>query len=167
MVKHSQLLHIVAVPDTGEWAIVNFERGNVDRLDALERRLFDMAPSLPPDMTQVAYWKAMGFLVDEDEDEVGRLREQAISWANDIAYGNVPTSLEVVVDVTSACNFSCPYCFQDRREGHMSPEVQDALVRFVESRLTTGRYDHLGIEWFGGEPLLAPDIIEHLSARFL
>ena len=133
MVKHSQFNHIAAVPGTDEWAIVNFGRGNVDRLGTLERRLFDMAPSLPPDMAQVAYWKAMGFLVDEDVDEVGRLREQALSWANDVAYGNVPASFEVVVDVTSACNFSCPYCFQDRRDGHMSSEVQDALVRFVES----------------------------------
>lgn len=167
MLKHSQFNHIAEVPDTGEWALVNFERNNVERLDALNRRLFDMAPDLPPDMAQVAYWKAAGFLVDDDVDEVGLLRERVTTWVDECAHGSIPTSLEIVVNVTSACNFACPYCFQERRGGHMPQEVQEALVQFVESRLATGRYDHLGIEWFGGEPLLAPDIIDWLSARFM
>ena len=49
----------------------------------------------------------------------------------------------------------------------MAPEVRDALARFVERRLATGRHGHLGIEWFGGEPLLAPEVIDELSSRFM
>jgi uncharacterized protein len=81
--------------------------------------------------------------------------------------GKRKLSLEIVVRVTSACNFACPYCFQYRRGGHMAPEVRDALARFAEQRLASGCYDHLGIGWFGGEPLLAPDVIDELSARFM
>lgn len=49
----------------------------------------------------------------------------------------------------------------------MAPEVRDALVRFVERRLASGRHGHLRMEWFGGEPLLAPEIIDELSSRFM
>ena len=49
----------------------------------------------------------------------------------------------------------------------MAPEVRDALVRFVGRRLASGRHSHLGIAWFGGEPLLAPEVIDELSAQFM
>jgi uncharacterized protein len=58
---------------------------------------------------------------------------------------------------TEACNFRCTYCYETFAHGKMSPGV----VRGVEALLDTRapELDRLDISWFGGEPLLARDIV--------
>ena len=167
MLKHSQFNHLAQVPGEEEWALVNFHRGTVAKLDSVQKKLFDIAPSLRADLPVVRNWQQGGFLVDEDVDEVAQVRYQVRRFHDGFSSGAQKRPLEMVVAVTSACNFACPYCFQDRRGGHMAPEVRDALVRFVERRLASGQHSHLGVEWFGGEPLLAPEVIDELSSQFM
>ena len=167
MIKHSQFNHLAQLPEERSWALVNFAYCTATRLDAAQKAVFDSAPNLHSDAPLVQSWLRQGFLVDAGVDEAKELRERVDDAREAFVHGDRRLSLEVVVRVTSACNFACPYCFQYRRGGHMSSEVRDALVEFTERRLASGRYDHLGIEWFGGEPLLAPDLIDELSARFM
>ena len=167
MLRYSRFNHLTRIPGEDNWALVNFASGCAYRLDAVQKAVFDIAPQLRPDVPLVRAWLARGFLVDEGFDEVAAVRDRVFQFQEDFASGADRRSLEIVVCVTSACNFACPYCFQHRRGGHMTPEVRDALVRFVERRLASGRHDHLGIAWFGGEPLLACDIIDELSSRFM
>ena len=167
MFRHSQFNHLAQVPGEEAWVLVNFNHGTFAKLDPIQKALFDIAPSLRTDLPLVRNWQHEGFLVDEDFDEIAQMREQAWRFHDGFLNGTQKRSLEIVVTVTSACNFACPYCFQDRRDGHMAPEVRDALVRFVERRLASGRHNHLGVAWFGGEPLLAPEIIDELSAQFM
>jgi len=47
----------------------------------------------------------------------------------------------------------------------MSKDVQDKLVELLESKVET--INTFTVSWFGGEPLLAFDIIESLSERFI
>ena len=49
----------------------------------------------------------------------------------------------------------------------MSPEVQEDVVRLAERMLKAGKADLLSVTWFGGEPLLAVDVIEELSERLI
>ena len=46
----------------------------------------------------------------------------------------------------------------------MSQEIQDATVQFVEDAVSKGTRK-LDISWYGGEPLLYPDIVESLSRK--
>ena len=160
MPRYSQFNHLARLPGEDVWALVNFAYGTAARLDAAQKATFDIAPALSPGLPLVRSWLRQGFLVEEGFDEVGAVRERVDHAREEIVRGDCKASLEIVVCVTSACNFACPYCFQYRRGGHMAPEVRDALVRFVERRLATGRFDHLGVAWFGGEPLLAPGSID-------
>ncbi|MDL4819291.1 radical SAM/SPASM domain-containing protein [Actinomadura opuntiae] len=66
---------------------------------------------------------------------------------------------------TLACNFGCDYCFQgaDKPVGRMTPQVQDALVSFIGDSLAPGR--RLGVSWYGGEPLMAKEVVFRLSDR--
>ena len=73
----------------------------------------------------------------------------------------------VTICPTMACNFECPYCFEDRGRGKMSPEVQDDVVALVCRMLDASHAGMLRITWFGGEPLLAKDVIESLSQRLI
>lgn len=165
--KFSQFNHIVDVPGENAWAVHNFATQATERLDALQKTLFDAAPTLPASSEVVRRWRAAGFLVPSDLDEPALLRELAEKRTIDQACGNGPFPLVLTICVTDACNFACPYCFQKTGTRHMPEEVQHALVRFVEGRLATGRHDRLEVDWFGGEPLLALETVERLSEQLI
>jgi uncharacterized protein len=72
--------------------------------------------------------------------------------------------LGLTVCPTLRCNFRCPYCFEASQEGGaaMSPETVDRLLAFIAS------YEDarvLSLAWYGGEPTLAWEVIEDLTAR--
>ena len=68
---------------------------------------------------------------------------------------------------TMGCNFDCPYCFENHRAGRMSEQVQDDVVALANRLLEAAKAETLSVTWFGGEPLLAPDIIASLSERLM
>ena len=49
----------------------------------------------------------------------------------------------------------------------MAPEVQDDVVALVTRMLDVSKAETLTITWFGGEPLMATDVIEELSPRLV
>jgi uncharacterized protein len=79
-----------------------------------------------------------------------------------------PSLLELIVLPTEACNFRCSYCYEDFSVGKMSRPIVDALKRLITSR--ADGCSRLILSWFGGEPLLASDIIievsEHAQTSF-
>ena len=79
----------------------------------------------------------------------------------------IDDTVAITVCPTLACNFECPYCFATRGQGKMSPEVQDDVVALADRMLNASRARKLSITWFGGEPLMATDVIEALSPRLV
>lgn len=75
---------------------------------------------------------------------------------------NSDIGLTITVAPTMDCNYACPYCFEDRREGQMSDQVIEGIVNFVKKHDNISDVD---IQWFGGEPLLAIDKIQELYNR--
>jgi uncharacterized protein len=61
---------------------------------------------------------------------------------------------------TEACNFRCVYCYEDFKYKRMEPWVVDG-VKGLLSRRAPGLAS-LEISWFGGEPLLAADVVEDI-----
>lgn len=72
--------------------------------------------------------------------------------------------LNLIILPTEKCNFRCTYCYEDFAIGKMSPVTREAIKKFLKSRLNDLRL--LEISWFGGEPLLAKEIIYDIS-RFI
>ncbi|MCI9129972.1 MAG: radical SAM protein [Eggerthellaceae bacterium] len=71
---------------------------------------------------------------------------------------------------TYACNCRCPHCYElDKQKpaGHMSPQVMDAIMRFIRQMHERIAFERLDIQWYGGEPTLCMDIIEELSGRMI
>ncbi|ENU93601.1 hypothetical protein F971_00859 [Acinetobacter vivianii] len=66
-------------------------------------------------------------------------------------------SFELILYPTEQCNFRCSYCYEDFEVGKMLPEVVDNVKKFINNRLDV--VDHLHLSWFGGEPLIAQDIL--------
>lgn len=101
-----------------------------------------------------------GFVVPEDYDEdadARQLRENRVSRTD---------RLELILMPTEACNFRCTYCYEDFALGRMLSGVRDGVRNLVRHRHEQHDLKSLSISWFGGEPLVAFDVIEELSEFF-
>ena len=68
--------------------------------------------------------------------------------------------LHLILMPTEACNFRCTYCYEDFRYKRMDQEVIHGVKRYLSRRVA--ELDALTLSWFGGEPLLARDIVEDI-----
>ena len=107
----------------------------------------------------IADMKSSGCLIDDDVDELERLE-----FYRNLAKYDM-TNFGLTIAPTLDCNFRCKYCFETHPKGKMTSETQAALINFVESRLA--RAKNFSVTWYGGEPLLAKEIICSLSEKFL
>lgn len=107
----------------------------------------------------VSDMKISGCLVEDDVDELERLE----FFRNLSKYDM--TNLGLTIAPTLDCNFRCKYCFETHPKGIMSAETQAALIKFIEARLEVAK--SFSVTWYGGEPLLAKNIIYSLSEKFL
>jgi|AKZA01.1.fsa_nt_gi Arylsulfatase regulator (Fe-S oxidoreductase) len=105
--------------------------------------------------------KKGGFLVEEDFDELSIIRFRM----NNSRYDT--SALQLTIAPTSDCNFRCIYCYEKDSisAAKMSKQTQDNLIELI--RLHISKIDKLDITWYGGEPLLAMDIINSLSKRII
>lgn len=86
-------------------------------------------------------------------------------WATLFRYNR--SHLSLVIAATSNCNFRCVYCYEGSvlRASTMSEAIQETIVKFVESEAP--HLETFTVTWYGGKPLLALDIIENLSIKFV
>ena len=49
----------------------------------------------------------------------------------------------------------------------MTEDVQEDVASLAERLMKTSRSYFLSVTWFGGEPLLAPDVIKALSEKLM
>lgn len=69
--------------------------------------------------------------------------------------------LELHVLPTEKCNFRCVYCYEDFVQGKMPHDIQVGLKRLISRRAQS--LDLLNVSWFGGEPLVAKEIVLDVS----
>jgi uncharacterized protein len=71
--------------------------------------------------------------------------------------------LRLILMPTEACNFRCTYCYEDFEAGRMEAAVVHGVKQFLSRR--AAELDSLTLSWFGGEPLLARDVVEDIMAH--
>lgn len=69
--------------------------------------------------------------------------------------------LNLIIFPTEKCNFRCNYCYEDFKIGRMSESIINGIKTLITKRSNT--LETLEISWFGGEPLLAKDVILDIS----
>jgi uncharacterized protein len=99
-------------------------------------------------------------LVEEGEEE----RHQLAHHYERHALSFDSSHVGLTVCPTLKCNFRCPYCFEaSQADGAtMTAETVDRLIAFIASYKDARR---LSLAWYGGEPTLAWEVIEDLTAR--
>jgi uncharacterized protein len=115
----------------------------------------------PKDDNERKLWedvKRARFVLEDDVSELDLLRYRSnyAKYANDF--------LHLTIMPTMDCNFACPYCYENPVKGKMTKKKQEALILWVKEKLTVARL--MGVGWFGGEPLMAFDVMKNLSHRF-
>lgn len=114
-----------------------------------------------PDEELVENLKLGGFLLDSDYDELAAIKLKLLSSRY------AANALALIIAPTSDCNFRCIYCYEkdNIKPVTMSTETQEDLLNFIKGRLPYISSFH--VTWYGGEPLIAIQIIEQLSKAFL
>ena len=81
---------------------------------------------------------------------------------------NKKSKITIIIAPTLACNFNCPYCFENHtNKNKMNLEIQNKIIDFIKKILISSKKKELNIIWFGGEPLLCLEIIEYISKSLI
>ncbi len=64
---------------------------------------------------------------------------------------------------TTACNARCVYCFEEGRP--QTTMTQETAEKTAEYIIRTRRPGEIVLNWFGGEPLAAPAVIDFITER--
>lgn len=146
---------VVWPPDDDNPIAANLYAGTMGKIPLLEYALLKSLDELPETHPVLELLAKRGLIVNFDER--ARLEERrAGSFARQ-------RRIRLTICPTMACNFDCPYCFQAHRAGTMSETVQDDVAALAERLLATSGAEELAIVWYGGEPLLAPEVIKRLT----
>ena len=157
--KASKYNLFARVPGTDKIAGVNLYKGILSEYSLPEMYLLSEIENLPEDHPIIERFRDKGLITNHDEKAAlitgGRLSSRT------------KNKVHMTICPTMGCNFDCPYCFEDHRPGRMSSKTQDDVTELAKRMLDATDAETLVIVWFGGEPLLMPDIIESLSARLM
>ena len=104
---------------------------------------------------------AGGYIVSEDLDELDLIKYNLMKMRFS------KTTLNMTIVPTADCNFRCIYCYEKDKikSVTMSEEHQEQLIALVLGEMEGIK--KFEVIWYVGEPLLAMDVIEKLSFRFL
>jgi uncharacterized protein len=124
----------------------NIENVDVESLDEEKKELVD-------NMLKGNY------IVKKDVDELKLIRFRHFSGKFN------RESLGLTIAPTLSCNFKCPYCYENPKQGMMSEETQNAIIDLVTE--AAKRRKSVSVTWYGGEPLIAKDIIWDMSEKII
>ena len=95
------------------------------------------------------------FVLNDDFDELSyiKLRHTQEKYSKSV--------LTLSIIPSMACNMSCYYCFEKKDEKQLTLKNANGIKNFVKNIIP--EFEHLHIQWFGGEPLLSENIIISLS----
>lgn len=111
------------------------------------------------DSETVELLKRHAIIVNKNADTDYLLERQFLE--NQISFSTETVNL--VLAPTLACNFNCSYCFETNRiSGKMNDEKIDQLITFIKKHKLA---KNISITWFGGEPLLALNVIEKILSK--
>ncbi len=144
-------------PDGHSTIIANLLKSTCTVYDPLEVALLSELDALDEDNPIIERFAKNGIIANFDERE-------AIDFMGG-ADCEKPQSIDLTICPTMACNFACPYCCENHVAGKMSKAVQDDIVDLARRMQDASGVADIQVTWLGGEPLLAPDVIESLSIR--
>ncbi|PAJ75945.1 radical SAM protein [Pseudoalteromonas sp. NBT06-2] len=78
-----------------------------------------------------------------------------------LASGLSAKEFQLILFPTEQCNFRCVYCYEDFEKGKMPEWLVNSIKIFIANKIQN--LDKLTLSWFGGEPLLAEDVVFEIA----
>ena len=149
------------IPEKNSIACINLLKRTYSELDPSDLlKLYD-SQKINSNDSELKNFISQGIICDYNEKEY--IKSKFI-----LDYENKNNTVKITISPTLACNFNCPYCFEDHSDKNtMTLEMQDKVIHFIKNILIFSNKKHLRIFWFGGEPLLHPEIIEYISKSLI
>ncbi len=100
-------------------------------------------------------------IIIDRREELGILAEMQ-NQRNSACLNN--TRAEIHICPTLGCNFRCPYCFEHSQDdvAKMTERTLSQVIKFIKHHV---KAEHLSLVWYGGEPLIAFDVIRKITAQ--
>lgn len=147
------------IDEEDKWYVVNLYRNTCTPMSAATLYAMSNLEDLDENTPLLLKLAKLGIITDFDERaSLETMARMACAFPLDVGLTICPTM---------GCNFDCPYCFEEHRNEKMTLKTQDAVITLAEKMLDSSAAKHLSVSWFGGEPLLAPEVIEYISERFI
>ena len=99
------------------------------------------------------------FCVADNVDEINMLSVDYLSRNWD------PCNLYFICVVNNYCNFICNYCYESHDKKEFSTELLENLYSSIINYSQNYQLNKIGIEWYGGEPLLSKDKIVSFTKK--
>lgn len=153
---YHELLYIVKVPVNNGTLWYNLLTREVLLLDENEEKM--LAARNDYIISQmVKKW----FLVPENIDQKSLVYSFWQSYYHRHPFTRGRLSL-VTIFTTTDCNARCPYCYEYGVQKHtMTSEIAEQAANYIIQNAAP----KLTLKWFGGEPLLNPDVIDGICRR--
>lgn len=74
-------------------------------------------------------------------------------------------SLGLTIAPTLSCNFGCPYCYENPKQGFIKEDVVNGILEMINE--AAKRRKDIHVTWYGGEPLVAKDIVFEISEKII
>lgn len=100
-------------------------------------------------------------IVDANQDEFAEVLRQNVAALAE------SRTLDVTIQPTANCQLDCNYCGQVHTKKNVDSEVSQKITDRIFTNLMRGQHNHLSVEWFGGEPLMAFSEILRMSDRMI
>ena len=88
----------------------------------------------------------------------------SLQLPTEIAAAVTNRGFKLIVNSSEQCNLRCVYCYETFALGHMQPDIAGGVVKLIEKRVADG-LDWLEIEFFGGEPLVAWNVVKNIAGN--
>lgn len=151
---------IVEDSQRGETIIYNSLYGS---MAVFENEEFDMAKNILEhpngvleDLDEIrAILVSQKYLIDDEVDEMAIIENRKRCGMED------KNRLDLIIMPTLDCNFSCIYCYEDKKPGKMTSETMTVLKKWMSIEIP--KYKLVLLSWFGGEPLLGFRNVEEIT----
>lgn len=97
-----------------------------------------------------------GFVINDETDEQQLIEEKFMQVRKEEEY-------HIMVLPTYQCNLRCWYCIQDHSNIIMSDRIINKVKDLIANQIKREEIKRVRLSWFGGEPLLAYNVILELT----